>query len=654
VIALLLTLVLAATATAAPAPPSDLHVSGGDGWRASSRFDLRWTNPGGSAIASVHYLVRSPAGATVVGPTELTGAREAIDGVRVPATPGAYTAEVWLEDGGGAEGASAATKLRYDADRPGEARPLQPGGWLSRAELPYAIRFTHPPGEVPVSGIRGYAVSIDRLPAGSPCADAELCTDAETDLRGGAEDDTLVVDELPEGVSYVHALAVTGSQMHSAAPGNALIRVDKTDPVTRLTGAPPGWTNRAVTLEATATDTGSGMGASGDGAPFTAIRVDGGTPQVSAGSSTTTTVIADGVHTVAYYARDAAGNLNDGADVNGRTSEPPATVPLRIDRDPPAVVFAGSADPEEPELIEARVADALSGPDPSRGQIAVRRAGSGDPYTALPTVAAGETLVARWHSDEFPVGEYEFRATGYDAAGNAGTSTRRANGAPMLLPNPLKSRAILVAGLGESFGDRQASRTVGYGGGATFSGRLSATSDTPLGGRSVTVVERFDPGAALARRALDVRTGEDGRFAVRLSPGPSREVFAVFAGTGTATGTASRPLRLGVRSGVRMEASSARAKVGGRPVVFRGGVSSSPGEIPPGGASVQLEFQAAGLPWTEFRSVRTNRFGRFRYAYRFSDDDSRGIRFRFRAFVPAQGGWPYEAGSSRPLVVWGA
>jgi hypothetical protein len=52
--------------------------------------------------------------------------------------------------------------------------------------------------------------------------------------------------------------------------------------------------------------------------------------------------------------------------------------------------------------------------------------------------------------------------------------------------------------------------------------------------------------------------------------------------------------------------------------------------------------------------VRTNRFGRFRYAYRFSDDDSRGIRFRFRAFVPPQGGWPYEAGSSRPLVVWGA
>ena len=51
--------------------------------------------------------------------------------------------------------------------------------------------------------------------------------------------------------------------------------------------------------------------------------------------------------------------------------------------------------------------------------------------------------------------------------------------------------------------------------------------------------------------------------------------------------------------------------------------------------------------------MQTNGRGRFRYAYRFSDDDSRGVRFRFRAFVPAQSDWPYEPGGSRPVAVRG-
>ncbi len=312
------------------------------------------------------------------------------------------------------------------------------------------------------------------------------------------------------------------------------------------------------------------MAATGDGVPFTAISVDGGPPKVSPGDSARTTVIAAGVHSIAYYARDAAGNVDDGADSNGQPNMAPATVPLRIDREPPTVVFAGSANPEEPELIEARVADDRSGPDPHRGQIAVRPAGSGDPYTALPTLAAGETLLARWHSDEFPVGRYEFRATAYDAAGNWATSTSRANGAAMVLPNPLKARAILLAGLGGGFGLRQAGRTLRYGRRTTFGGRLEATSDTSLAGRPVRVVERFDPGAEVPRRTTEVATAGDGRFSVTLPPGASREVFAVFEGTDTATGTASRPLRLGVRSGVSMRVSKPLAKVGGRPVVFRG------------------------------------------------------------------------------------
>jgi hypothetical protein len=604
-------------------------------------------------MAAVHYLVRDPLGEIVVGPVELAGPRQEIDGLRVPSSPGAYTAEVWLESAGGSEGPAATAKLRFDPTPPAPVAALAPSGWLSRNELPYAIRIGHPPGPQPVSGIRGYAVSIDRSASSSPCAGTERCSDAETDLRGGVDEDALIVDELPEGVSYVHAVAVSGSQVHSVAPGHTPLRVDRTDPVTRLSGDPTGWTNRTVELEAVATDSGSGMKAGGDGAPFTAIRVDDGAPVVDDGDSVSAMVIAPGVHSVAFYARDAAGNVDDGADVNGRENAEPSATTVRIDRRPPAVVFAGSPDPEDPELIEARVSDLLSGPDPSRGQIAVRASGSDGPFEPLPTVAAGGMLFARWASDDYPVGEYEFRATGYDAAGNAATSASRANERPMVLPNPLKARAILSAGFGTAPGALPTAQAVPYGQGATFGGSLRATSDTPLAGKPVTVIERFDRGAVQQRRETVIATGADGSFSLQLEPGANREVFAVFAGTRTATGTSSRPSRLQVAGGVSMRASAKLARIGGRPIVFRGSVACAAGELPADGATVQLQFRAAGLPWSEFRTVQTNGRGGFRYAYRFSDDDSRGVRFRFRAVVPTQSDWPYEPGGSRPVAVRG-
>jgi hypothetical protein len=486
-------------------------------------------------------------------------------------------------------------------------------------------------------------VSIDRSPEGSPCADEDLCTDAETDLRGGIGDDALLVDELPEGVSHVHSVAVSGSGMRSAVPGHATIRVDRTDPVTDLEGVPTGWTSRPVTLRATATDSASGMLPVAGTIPFTAIRVDQGTPIVAAGGSVEATVIASGVHAIAYYARDAAGNVDDGALANGHPDPPPREAILRIDRDPPAVAFAGSVDPLDPELIEARVYDRLSGPDPERGEIAVRPAGSDGPFRGLPTVATGGSLRARWDSDAYPKGEYEFRATAFDAAGNAASTTNLLNGSRLVLPSPLKARSLLDAEL------------VRRGRGAWVVGSLAATSDPPLAGQPVRVVERFDRGAAPDARTIVVTTGDDGRFAARLAPGPSRDVFATFAGTPAATAAAARPLRLAVRSAVRMRASAGVAVVGGRPLVFRGAVAVlAPAEVPREGVTVVLQFRAPGLGWSEFRTVRTDQRGRFRYAYRFSDDDSRGVRFKFRALVPTQSDWPYEPGGSRPVAVRGA
>jgi hypothetical protein len=656
----------AAAAGATPLMPTDLRVEGGaDSWHAENRFRLDWTNPQvDPPVAAVHYRVRNALGQVVVGETRIGGPVTVVDRLLVPMT-GAYDAEVWLEDAAGAQGAAVAAKLRFDNVRPGQAAPLGVSGWIGHAGFPYTIRVAHASGEPPLSGIRGYAVSIDSQPVGDPCAAADRCTDAETDLHGGAGDDSFTVAGLPEGTSYVHTVAVSGSGMKSAIPGHATLKVDTTDPLTELAGAPSGWARQPVALTATAGDSGSGMSGGQGVSPFTAIQVDGGAPRTGAGASVSTTVIAEGVHTVAYYARDAAGNVNDGGAANGTSNAPPSTAIVRIDRSAPGVAFANSPPPGDPGLIGVRVRDPLSGPDPSRGWIGVRRAGSGDRFETLAREPGGE-LQARWDADAYPPGDYEFRAIGYDRAGNAAATTLRSDGAAMVLPNPLKIPTTLRVGFGGRCPRRGAShrcrrravraragrRLVGFGRGILLKGRLTAGIRTPLEGVAVRIVERFAAGARPAKRVSTVRTGGGGAFAIQLPAGPSRKVTATFGGTPMLAGSTARPLQLGVRSSVRLRASSTVARVGGRPIVFRGGVTA-PKAVTPGRKSVQLQFRLPGLPWSEFRTVQTNRRGRFRYAYRFSDDDSRGVRFQVRAYVPAQRDWPYEPAGSRPVAVRG-
>ena len=644
-LALSLALICPVAATAS-LQPIDLNVDGGEeNWHPSRLFALSWSNPPG--VAAAHYRLLDAGGGVLIGDTRLPWAATAIEHLSVPAAPGAYSAEVWLEDAKGAQGPAVSAKLRFDDARPGAVKPLTSPDWIGRSAFPYTVHLTHPSGPLPISGVRGYALSIDTSPAGSPCA-GPVCTAAEADLQGGIDTDWLPIGELPEGVNYVHAVAVSGSGTPSAPAGTATLRVDKTEPETRIDGAPTGWSNEPVRLTAEASDAASGMAATGStGGPFTAIQADGGAPTIAPGASVSTTVIASGVHTVAYYARDAAGNIADGTTANGRTNRAPATAVVRIDREPPRLAFAAAQKAQEPELIEARAEDRYSGIDPSRGSIAVRRVGAGERFATLPTQVSAGILRAHWDSSAYPAGEYEFRATAYDAAGNATASLQRADGSAMRLSGPLKVPVRILL-----HGSQQ--RTVRYGRGTWFAGRALAARRTPLADTAIRVVERFAGGSSPGERVSTVRTDAAGRFGVRLAPGPSREVLATVAPSATTRGASSGPLALTVHSRVVLRASATVAKIGGSPLVFRGKVASQGAAMPADGKVVQLQFRLPGLPWSEFRSVRTKPDGRFRYAYRFSDDDSRGVRFQFRAYAPAQAGWPYEPAGSLPVSVLGA
>jgi len=671
---LLIALLLAAAATADPGSlkPLDLRVAGGeDTWHADNDFRLDWDLPPAAAGVSlpgdfVGFRVRDAAGSVLPPEAQLPWETVQIENIHVPATPGIYTADVWLQRLGIQHGAEASATLRFDDRRPGPAQPRGPSGWIA-GNAAAVVTIEHPAGPLPISGIRGYAVSVDRDAGGAPCAGQDRCSLAETDLRGGIGADSTSLGVLSEGVNFVHAVAVSGSGMRSAQTRSAIVHVDASRPEVALQGAPAAWADGPVRLRAVATDALSGMAANGPSGPYTAISIDGGLPRVDPGDSASALVAGEGSHRIAFYARDEAGNTGE---------ESPSLATVGIDESPPRVAFADSQDRADPERIEARVSDPLSGPDPARGSIEVRPAGSRQPFAPLPTTVTAGRLLARWDSDSFPPGNYEFRATGYDAAGNVAGSDRRGNGARLVLANPLKTQTEIAAGFGgrrlvwqhcsrkggrrhcrreeiESFAGRPTARVVPYRHGVPYAGRLTSAGGSPLGGLPVQVVETFAAGADSSQRTTTVQTGPDGAFLTRLAPGPSRRVEVAFAGNRTLTRAAGGEVQLRVLAGVRMRASSPAARVGGAPVIFSGQVGDLGAAIPAAGRPVELQFRFPGSGWSEFRTVQTDTRGRFRYAYSFSDDDSRGVRFQFRACAPAQDGWPYEPATSRPVFVTG-
>ena len=622
--------------------PIDFRVFGGEyTWHADNDFRLDWGRPAvseeGLPIVAVHYRVRDPAGAIAIAEASLPWYTTHIENIHLPGR-GAYTADVWLEGPGGQMGPVTSGELRFDDARPGAAQPLAPAGWIA-GNAPALVRIEHPAGAAPVSGIYGYAVSVDRGAGSVPCAGPDRCRPGEADLHGGVDVDTVSLGVLPEGVNVVRAVAVSGSGMRSAESRSAIVRVDATLPTTVLDGAPPGWATGPVRLTARAADAMSGMTASGPSGPFTAIAVDGGVPRTEPGGTATATVAGEGSHSVVFYARDAAGNLRE---------EAPSRATVRIDESPPRVAFAAAQDPADPERIEATVSDALSGPERARGSIAVRPSRSQQPFRPLSTVTSGGRLTARWDSDSFPAGNYEFRATAYDQAGNAAGSDRRSNGVRMVLTNPLKTPTALTGGFGG-----QSPRYQRHGSRVVYTGRLTSAAGSGLGRLPVRILETFVAGAHSPRRATTIETAVDGSFHLRLAAGPSRLVEVVFAGTRTLGRSGSDGSRLRVLSGVRMHASSSSARIGGAPVVFSGRLGVTGASMPASGRAVELQFRIPGGKWSEFRTVQTDARGRFRYPYSFSDDDSRGIRFQFRAFAPAQDGWPYEPAGSKPVFVTG-
>jgi hypothetical protein len=121
--------------------------------------------------------------------------------------------------------------------------------------------------------------------------------------------------------------------------------------------------------------------------------------------------------------------------------------------------------------------------------------------------------------------------------------------------------------------------------------------------------------------------------------------FTYFAFSDTRDAVLSNVVHAEVRAPVSIHADRRRV-TGARVVRLSGRVGGKP--IPRAGLLVTLQGFQRGWGWRTFRTVRTDRRGRWRTRYRFRLTHG---RFGFRALTPRQSPFPFASGRSRGVFV---
>lgn len=628
-----------------PAEPIDLKPVGGNGWKAENRFGFTWTNPPGqvSPISGGQYRIIDPATGSAVETGEVSEASSGELGPLTVPGPGEYLLELRLRDASGNLGSPTRTAIRFDDRPPGDVAPEPPAGWVSAEELPLrqVIERAAPGGP---SGVRGYALAVSPSGPATPCPTG-LCLGPELVLTDGPENRTGLIPELAEGSHWVSAVAASGAGVPSERPGSTMVKVDRTPPAARLDGVPDGWANRPVTVTASAIDAGSGMTprpGEDDGEPVTVIEAEDHAPYAAPGSSASFTVSGEGANRIRYWARDLAGNANDGGMTAGGARRPaPGEAVVRIDTEPPRSTFERDRDPRDPELIRVRIEDDHSGVRSAK--VSWRRAGTDGEFSPVPARQVDGRFEARIPSDDLEPGVYELRAEATDLAGNSGTGLLDEAGSPMLIRLPVKEQLTLRAGLGAK---ARPAIKVGFDGRPLLTGRLTGRGGAGVSGAALTVVESFAAGARPSSRAVRTVTDGTGRFALRLGKGPARRVAVRYQGTGTRSRAAGRPLKVDIRGRTTFRLRPGKLRNGGW-VRMTGQVARRGALLPARGKLVALQyFDPARAQWRPVEVLRTNRRGRFRHRYRFRTIAT-AQRIIFRAVSLAEAGWPYLASTSR-------
>ena len=264
-------------------------------------------------------------------------------------------------------------------------------------------------------------------------------------------------------------------------------------------------------------------------------------------------------------------------------------------------------------------------------------------FTACPPSADGSVQV---DTRAVANGRHRLTLRAWDVAGNPGelhgnTAVEVANEPVPVAPAPVDLSAYELSARFTS--TSRPTVTVPYGRRVRIRGRLTRSSQPVAAGSVVEVLEK--PGHRGAREVsrARVRTRADGSFSARLvTTRPSRTVRLAYRPTaGGRVVSPALDLRVRARSRVR-------ASLRGSVLRFSGRVLSAP--MPKRGKRIVMEGRSPGSAWTPFKTIRTDRRGRFSGTYRLRVRRP-GVRLKVRAVVPRQTGYGYLGSRSRAVVL---
>ena len=374
----------------------------------------------------------------------------------------------------------------------------------------------------------------------------------------------------------------------------------------------------------------------------------GETSRTAGKGTTTIQVPAPGDWNARVWLRDAAGNQSEASSV--------LIEHLRFDSTPPTASIA-PADADNPTRIDVVASDAISGI--AGGEVEIQREDE-NLWRPLPTQVVASGLQAALDDSQFFDGSYRIRARVFDAAGNERSTQELTDGKPATVALPLRIKTRLAVGRvshvrarGSRGGKARYRRVVNmrprarYGRTIPLNGRLTTPGANPVAAGPVEVWEQIAlPGAPWTRVANDHQLAHG---PLRLQ-GPSRPEPADPV-----------PLRRhGDDPPAHVDRAAAHPRidlvrrrpaaafVNGDDIIFRGHVRGRP--LPPQGKLVELQVYTRRR-WRTFAQPRANaETGRWTYRYRF--ESVRGVqRFRFRARVRKESGYPYELGTSSRISV---
>ena len=193
---------------------------------------------------------------------------------------------------------------------------------------------------------------------------------------------------------------------------------------------------------------------------------------------------------------------------------------------------------------------------------------------------------------------------------------------------------------------QRSTKRVRFGGTAVVSGWLGTSRGVALGGQRVDVITAPDNGEEAFRLAAMATTAADGTWSVRLPPGPSRIIRAIFGGSGTIEPAASSTARVIVPGSVQLTIRPGHTRWGGTIAIdgrLRGG------NVPPSGELLVLWISWRGGS-TEIGHLYARRNGSFHSTYTFLRGNGTET-YRIWAATARESDYPYAPSRSRRASV---